>query len=231
MAGLFESGNEPPGSLKEKMFQGSELIMEKNVSLKQLHKKKSELQTSRVDSFVKICVVYFILLPSKVRPELSLGFKKRIYSIVSELLLSSVDNIHMLHVDIDEEFNETLYSISDSDNKIDIRIFNYVLNHTRTTRKNKIARSTVNLLMKHTGLETNVRMSKQNGADFNVDFCANNNEVDDLKTLFDSYGVRLTLCQPTRPGLNNSRVMDYEEFQHNSTILKAYGTADTFVSE
>ncbi|KAJ4437651.1 hypothetical protein ANN_17796 [Periplaneta americana] len=40
--------------------------------------------------------------------------------------------------------------------------------------------------------------------DFNVDFCANTNEVDDLKTLFDSYGLRLVLCQPTRPGLNNS---------------------------
>ncbi|KAJ4439471.1 hypothetical protein ANN_07595 [Periplaneta americana] len=32
-----------------------------------------------------------------------------------------------LHIDIDETFNEALYSISDSENKIDIRIFNYVL--------------------------------------------------------------------------------------------------------
>ncbi|KAJ4435112.1 hypothetical protein ANN_23687 [Periplaneta americana] len=70
-----------------------------------------------------------------------------------------------LHIDIDEAFNEALYSISDSDNKIDIRIFNYVLKQKdeiirELQERIKLLGRHVDLLTKHTGLEINVCQNK-----------------------------------------------------------------------
>ncbi|KAJ4446014.1 hypothetical protein ANN_12700 [Periplaneta americana] len=170
MAGLCEGGNEPSGSLKARLFEHLPSADVLVVLLRQSCPAASNMASSnqlcrrcksKVSSGLKCsnCESLFHNSCAKVFPNMK---------IIDENVVQCCekkDGDPGLYIDIDDAFNVALYSISDSDNKIDIRIFNYVLKQKdeiirELQERIKLLGQHVDLLTKHTGLETNVCQNK-----------------------------------------------------------------------